>query len=279
MNDYFRYHFICPLEWGDFVIAELMQWDFEAFEQQQEHIFGFVQKQVDVDRLIDQLNHKYGEHGVISCPDFEFITGKNWNKIWESQFNPIAIDQFCYIRAPFHEPSTGYALEIIIHPKMSFGTGHHETTGLMISAMQHLALENSKVCDIGCGTGILAIAASKLGAHSCYAIDNDPNCIENTTENAKLNQISNISVSLEDIHFFKNDLAPFDLICSNITKNIHLDHFEVYKKLLKPKGILLLSGFFKEDQKALEDEAQNHGLIFIDQKDKNKWCLLKFKNA
>jgi ribosomal protein L11 methyltransferase len=196
----------------------------------------------------------------------------NWNEEWEKNFNPIDVDGIVSIRAPFHQnPHLKY--DIVIEPKMSFGTGHHETTHMMIQHLLEVDLKDKKVLDMGSGTGILAIFAEMRGAKPVDAIDIDEWCFENSIENVERNNCENISIYQGDVELLKE--KNYDLIIANINRNVLLADMAQYAKCLNFKGILLLSGFYIEDIQVLKEETIKYGLEIIAQKERNNWASLK----
>ena len=199
----------------------------------------------------------------------------NWNTEWEKNFEPIMVNDTVSVRAPFHE-KTDLPYEIVIEPKMSFGTGHHETTHLMIQQLLSADLKDKTVLDMGSGTGILAIMAELRGAKSVDAIDIDDWCYENAMENAERNNCKKIRV-------FKGDAAlladkNYDVIIANINRNVLINDLPVYYKCLNKGGILLLSGFYREDIPFIKKAATGLGLKESDLLEKNNWISLKFVN-
>lgn len=197
----------------------------------------------------------------------------NWNSEWEKNFKPIQVEDKVSIRAPFH-PKTDLPYEIVIEPKMSFGTGHHETTYAMLQQLLNLELVNKSVLDMGCGTGILAIFAEMKGAKPIDAIDIDAWCYENSLENIKRNNCSNISVYKGDASLLAN--KKYDVIIANINRNILLNDIGTYSQSLNEKGILLLSGFYKEDIQTIDEEALKYSLKKEIVLEKNKWVSIKY---
>src|SRR5690606_22634922 len=192
------------------------------------------------------------------------IEEENWNATWEEDFKPISIGNFCYIRADFHPPLTSfYQHEIIITPKMSFGTGHHETTQLVIQQMEQLDFNNKTVFDFGTGTGILAILAELLGADKILAIDNDKWSIENSMENINRNHCHNITVSGKDILEIDPAATAFDIILANINRQILTQYMLQLSSLLNTKGQIIISGFLEEDIKVLAPVIQNNNLVVL----------------
>ena len=201
------------------------------------------------------------------------IEQTNWNKEWEKNFNPIQVNGQVSIRAPFHEnPSLNF--DIVIEPKMSFGTGHHETTHMMVQHLLALDLKNKKVLDMGCGTGILAIFAEMKGAQPTDAIDIDSWCYQNSLENVQRNGCKHITVLEGDSSLLKG--KEYDVVIANINRNILLSDMKIYTDCLREKGVLLLSGFYKEDISIIESEVIKHGLVLDKMIQKNNWVALKY---
>lgn len=209
----------------------------------------------------------------------KIIEKSNWNKEWESNFNPVEIEGICHIRANFHEPKNDGLLEIVITPKMSFGTGHHATTALMIEALNEIPLDSLRCLDMGTGTGILAIFSIKKGAHSVLAIDNDEWCATNTLENITINHVADkIDVVHGDAYHLDHE-SPFDLIIANINRNILMTDMATYAQKLKKGGTILFSGFHQEDVAILESHANEFGLKLERSAERDTWVCLRFIKA
>lgn len=274
--NYIGYHFeIEPLQPGsDILIAELGEEGFESFVETEKGISAFIQKKdwrEDILKNIQILNS--GEFRIIYTS--EEIEQVNWNTEWEKNFEPIMVNELVSVRAPFHE-KTDLPYEIIIEPKMSFGTGHHETTHMMIQQILSLDLKDKTVLDMGSGTGILAIMAEMRGAKSIDAIDIDDWCYENAHENTERNNCTKI-------HVFKGDAAllkdkNYDVIIANINRNVLINDLPVYRQCLNKGGILLLSGFYREDIPFIKKAATGLGMKDSDMLEKNNWISLKFVN-
>ncbi len=203
----------------------------------------------------------------------ETIEKQNWNKVWESNFDPVIVNDFVAIRADFHEPIKGVQHEILITPKMSFGTGHHATTFMMIEEMGKLEMADKTVFDFGTGTGILAILADKLGAASVYAIDNDEWSIENATENVEKNNC-NVTLQLADTAVTGKN---YDIILANINKNIILANLDALTSQLSGTGYLLLSGLLVEDESEISEALKKYDVNHISTNAKNKWICMVFE--
>ncbi|QNL48999.1 50S ribosomal protein L11 methyltransferase [Olivibacter sp. SDN3] len=204
------------------------------------------------------------------------IEPKNWNAVWESNFEPIAVLGRCYVRATFHESKPNYEYEIIIDPKMAFGTGHHQTTSLMMEYLLDSNLQRKRVLDMGCGTGILAILAAKIGAQEITAIDYDPICCTSVKENTELNQVNSIKIYCGSKEVIPNEL--YDIILANINRNILLDQLGKYAEVIKPHGSLFLSGFYDGDDLAqIVDASHSFGFKYISKKLQDNWVAAKLE--
>jgi ribosomal protein L11 methyltransferase len=272
--DYIQYTFtVTPAEPGsDILIALLADLGFESFTQNDTGFEAYIQGAFDNEAALKEL----------SFADFSFsyarteIPKANWNEEWEKNFSPVYVDDLVCIRAHFHPAPDNVKHDIVITPKMSFGTGHHDTTWLMSKTLFSLGLNNKSVLDMGCGTGILAILARQLGATAVTGIDIDDWSIENSIENAEVNHIN-------DIEFKKGDasLLPkketFDVILANINKNVLKQDMASYFNALKKEGYLLLSGFFISDVEELKDLAVKTGFSFIENYGRNEWAVIKLR--
>ena len=272
--DYIQYSFtVSPPEPGsDILIALLADLGFESFTQNETGLEAYIQDVFDNEEMINELQFD----------DFSFtyvrteIPKTNWNEEWEKNFNPVYVDDLVCIRAHFHPASANVKHDIVITPKMSFGTGHHDTTWLVSKTMFSLDFKNKRVLDMGCGTGILAILAKQLGATAILGIDIDDWSIENSIENSGINDAS-------DIEFKKGDASQlpqtetFDVILANINKNVLKQDMSSYFKALKKEGHLLLSGFFTTDVDELKELAVKNGFTFIESYHKNEWAVIKLR--
>jgi len=258
----------------DILIAELGQVGFESFTENPDGVEAYIQKNDWNASLLDDVQILQSEEVTFSY-DVKEIEQVNWNQEWENNFEPIVVDDQVSIRAPFHK-NPGLAYDIVIEPKMSFGTGHHETTHLMIQHLLDLDLQNKKVLDMGCGTGILAIFAEMKGAGPIDAIDIDNWCYENSLENVERNNCSAISVFEGDSSLLKSD--SYDVIIANINRNILLQDMAIYAASLKENGILLLSGFYTEDIEKINESATSNGLKQEKKLVRNNWVGLKYVN-
>lgn len=260
-------------EGSDILITILSEMGFDGFVDSEEGFLAYAPTHNFDERLVSKLLERYTHIFDITYTP-KIIPRQNWNKVWEESFNPIDIDGECYIRAPFHEEKKHYNYQLIIEPKMSFGTGHHFTTQLMVKKMLGLILKNKTLLDIGCGTGVLAILASKMGANPITAVDIDEWSIENTVENNTRNDVQNIHVEKGDVKAIQG--KKFDIILANINKNVLIADIEKYTNSLNSKGQLIMSGFFETDMHSLKEEAKKCNLIYVHHTVDNTWALLHF---
>lgn len=203
------------------------------------------------------------------------VEEQDWNAVWEANYEPVLIENRCYIRAPFHEPRPEAEYEIVIEPKMSFGTAHHETTSLMISYILEEDFQGKSLLDMGSGTGVLSILAYQRGARPVMAVDNDKWAYENNLENNMRNDIHDITVLLGDANAIKGH--EFDVIFANINRNILLNDMPVYAGTLHKGGCIFFSGFYQGyDLEAIKTRAKALGLTFVSCKEKNQWVAAKF---
>jgi ribosomal protein L11 methyltransferase len=253
---------------ADIVTAELAEMEFESFVTEGNYLKCYIQKD-----LWNQDTFDENEYLASLKSELKEIEQQNWNAEWEKSFSPILVEDKCIIRASFQEVPEGISYDIIIDPKMSFGTGHHETTYLMCSFLMDEEVKSKKVLDMGCGTGVLAILAAKKNAGYVEAIDIDNWAYTNTLENIRNNNTADIVVKeggaehLGDTHF--------DIILANINRNILLQDMEHYIQNLNDGGSLFLSGFYEQDIPTLEEKANSLGMEIVDSKVKNHWTSLK----
>ncbi len=255
---------------NEIVVALLAEENFESFTEQDENVFAYIRKEninkENVDQILSNIDCE------ISYTTQE-IEEQNWNKIWEEQFEPIEVENFCRIRAPFHTVKHGL-IDIVIEPKMSFGTGHHSTTYMMLKAMHDYGdrINGRKLLDMGCGTAILAIAAEKIGAKNILAIDNDQWAYENSVENIAKNNCSLIEVKLGDASTINGQ--NFDIVLANINRNILSNDLVFYKEGLNKNGLIFLSGFFTTDVAQIIEVTNQLNLKLISQYSNESWACL-----
>lgn len=274
-NIYISYTFkIQPKEPAtEILIAELGEVGFESFVENDEGVIAYIQQTDWNEHILDAIYILNTNEFSISY-EMEVIAQTNWNSEWEKNFNPIQVDDLVSIRAPFHNnPNLKY--DIVIEPKMSFGTGHHETTHMMIQHLLNLDLSDKKVLDMGCGTGILAIFAEMKGANPIDAIDIDNWCYLNSLENVERNNCSKISVYEGDASLLTHQ--KYDVIIANINRNILLNDMHTYMQCLNEEGIILLSGFYKEDVPIIDAEVSKYHYKLDTIIYRNNWVALKYK--
>ena len=275
-NSYIGYHFtIEPKELGsEILIAELGEKAFESFTETETGIDAFVQKDLWDATILDDVFILQSSEFTINYT-FEEIEQVNWNEEWEKNFEPIEVDGKCHVRAPFH-PKTEAEFDIVIEPKMSFGTGHHETTHMMIQHLLEMDVNGLKTLDMGCGTAILAILAEMKGAQPIDAIDIDNWCYLNSIENAERNNCKHINVYEGDAALLQG--KKYDLIIANINRNILLNDMQSYVDCLNAGGTILFSGFYEEDIPFIDNSCAEKGLTYIKKFQRNNWVSLKYVN-
>lgn len=263
---------IKPLQPGsEVLIAYLGDLGFDSFIQTDRGIEAFIpQKEFDTHLLPSQDEFDFSFNY-----EMEEIQAQNWNAQWESEFEPVLVENHCVIRAPFHSEVIGMEMNLIIMPKMSFGTGHHHTTWLMTKSLFEFDLKDKSVLDMGCGTGILAIAAKKRGARQVVGIDIDEWSITNSIENEEMNEVDGILWIQGNVNEIPK--TEFDFIFANINKNVLLNDIPSYFERLSLGGTLVLSGFFSNDSQQLIQRAFEFGLHFKKENSKENWSNLVFE--
>jgi len=272
--DYVQLTLTCLEEYREILIAELAAIGFDSFLETETGIEAYVlQEQFSRDSF-DEVIFTYREPAALTVVE-GVLPKVNWNEEWEKNYDPIEVGKLVYVRASFHAAQSGFQHEIVINPKMSFGTGHHATTFQLLSLQGKIDHQGKRVLDVGSGTGILAIMAYLLGAKEVEAFDIDSWCVDNGNENFELNGLST-RMGLGTIREVKPE-GPFELILANINKNVLLDELAIYSSLLAPQGILLLSGFYSEDIDDLNQVASLNGLRLTSQSTKDNWAALEFR--
>ena len=275
--NYFEFRFTTsPVEdyQQDLLINALGEIGFETFEEADFGFKAYIPTGDFNDDKLDDVLFSYKDVFSFSY-EKELILHKNWNEVWESNFEPIIIADKIIVRATFHHPQPEYPFEIVIDPKMAFGTGHHQTTAMMLHLMIEGYFRNKSVLDMGCGTGILAIMASKLGAIEITAIDNDPVCCKSALENEKLNNINNIEILCGSKEIIPE--KKYDIIIANINRNIILDQLETYSSVLADKGEVFLSGFYESpDLAMISSEMKKYDIKYENHKKGDSWVAVKF---
>ncbi|MDO6492347.1 MAG: 50S ribosomal protein L11 methyltransferase [Cellulophaga sp.] len=271
---YIEYNFnVTPLQpASDILIAQLGEVGFDSFVENEEGVQAYILKDLWTEENVKNVQILSNENFDISF-NFKEIEQQNWNAEWEKNFEKIVVDDVCTVRAPFHEkPNTKF--DIVIEPKMSFGTGHHETTHMMLQHILEHDFTGKSVLDMGSGTGVLAILAAMKNAGSIDAIDIDNWCYLNALENKERNNCSQINVFEGDVSLLKDQ--KYNIIIANINRNILLADIPEYAKCLTKDGILFLSGFYKEDIPVITEKCNEVGLKFEKNLEKNNWVAVKY---
>lgn len=253
-------------------LALLSEWPFEAFQDETEDITGYILQHDITEPMVRFISEHQGQ----SFEDYELtrVPDKNWNEVWESSFNPVAIDDFCYIRAEFHgDIENSFKHVVTISPKMAFGTGHHATTFMMIQAMAELDFKGKNVFDFGCGTGILSVVSALEGAANVIGVDIQPEAIENSDEHAAMNGVS------AQCHFFlggieKVNHEKYEIILANINRNVIIDHLSELVNLLHPGGSLLISGIMFDDVEIISTALAADQMTILKSRERDQWVQL-----
>ncbi|MGQ9846034.1 MAG: 50S ribosomal protein L11 methyltransferase [Bacteroidales bacterium] len=260
-------------ELEDILIARLSEIGFEGFWTDELLLKAYVDEELFNKEKFESIVFQYLPNNKYSI---NLLADKNWNEQWERSYDPVIIDNRCIIKAPFHQIEKKYSIEIVISPKMAFGTGHHPTTKLMLERLFDLDLQSKSIIDAGCGSGVLAIAAEKLGAESIIAYDIDSWSVENTRENIALNNCKKILIKKGSIS--ELNLPSVNIILANINRNVLLTEMKHYKNHLLQDGLLILSGFVEQDVSILTDKAEAEGLNLKNAYNQDDWYCLVFKN-
>lgn len=278
-DSYTEYKFeITPLNPGSEVLmAELAQVEFESFEETDFGLLAYIPTEDDSLNILDEIYILNSDEFKVSYSS-KVIPQVNWNAKWEEEFKPIIIDDTCQIRASFH-PKKNLAYDIVINPKMAFGTGHHATTFLMTKFLLEENVDNKTVLDMGCGTGVLAILSSKKGAKTIDVIDIDEWSYRNALENIELNNCENISVYEGDANFIKDNKEKYDVLFANINRNVLLEDLPIYADCIIEQDLLFLSGFYESDLPIIKDSCAKYNLSFQSQKTRDNWMAIKCKKT
>ncbi len=260
-------------DFAEILVAELAELGFDSFVDTDEGLQAYIAEELYKDQAVKWLLEEYATRTALSY-SIKGIEKENWNETWEKNFSPITVADKVYVRATFHEPAPDFPLEIVITPKMSFGTGHHETTSQVMELQLDIDHQGTKVLDVGTGTGILAILAEKLGAVEISAFDIDEWSVENTVENIALNDAGNITVRLGTIA--DEPFQEYDIVLANINRNILLAEIPVYTRFVKDGGYLIVSGFYETDVADIQEIAGQSGLKKLRSLSKNNWAAVVF---
>lgn len=271
--NYIEYSFQVPsVAVSEILVAELAEVGFDSFQDVDNLLKAYIEKELWTKDILDDIYILKNSQKKIPYT-FKEIEQINWNTQWEKNFSPIVVEGLCTIRATFH-PKANTKYEIVIDPKMSFGTGHHQTTYLMVKSIMEEDLKDKKILDMGCGTGILAIASAKKGARDIDAIDIDQWCVDNSLENIAINGFEFIKVKKGNAKSIENKL--YDLILANINRNILLEDIPHYAKHLAEKGILMISGFYSQDLDCLTKKCEENGLEMVKHQVMDNWVVAQY---
>lgn len=258
---------------ADLLVDELSEIGFEGFIEGDKHLIAYIPEKDYSNDLLE--GSAYLKSVPRSNIELSVIPDQNWNEVWERNYPPVKIAGICFIRAPFHEADPDTEFDIVLKPKMAFGTAHHETTAMMIEILLKEKLTGKSILDMGCGTAVLAILAAKIGAKDITAIDIDEWAYSNALENIALNDLDFINVFQGDAGLLEEE-GKFDLILANINKNILLNDMETYGKVLKKGGKIIFSGFYLDDLDAIKQTAKPTGMKFVSNINRNNWVAAVF---
>ncbi|MBL7797998.1 MAG: 50S ribosomal protein L11 methyltransferase [Saprospiraceae bacterium] len=271
--DYWKFILCAEPEIAEILPAFLSEAAFDTFEETPTALNAYLPASAslpDTEQLLDELRQQFAFEW-----DKEFLPAQNWNEIWESNFQPVIVEDFCAVRADFHQPQPGVQHELVINPKMAFGTGHHETTWMCLRALRELPCRGAKLLDYGCGTGVLAILAARLGAVEVEAVDIEEESYRNTLENSVANGVAEqITARCGTLAAVQG--AGFDGILANINRNVILDSLPRLAELTKPGGWLLVSGILREDEAVVTDAAQQTGFMKQTVSARGNWLSIVF---
>lgn len=269
---YLEFKISCKEPFREILIAELAEVGYDSFLETDEGFDAYIQEDLLDRNAYQQVIDQYQDVACLQVTE-SIMPKVNWNEEWEKNYDPIEVGDQVYVRASFHQPRSEFRYEILINPKMSFGTGHHATTFLMLSHQLTIDHSGKRVLDIGAGTGILAIMAHQLDARHIEAFDIDEWCVENGNENFDLNGMSGVRMGLGTVREIKPK-GEFDIVLANINKNVLLDEMEVYATLVKTAGYLLLSGFYEHDVLDIAEKAFQYGFVEKEVQTKDDWAAL-----
>ncbi len=261
----------------EILIAQLSEIGYDSFMETEEGVEAYIPP--GEDRPVNEKTVPF-----LAVPDYKFdirtetLEDKNWNEEWEKNyFKPIVIGNQCLVHSSFHQTDINARYEILIDPRMAFGTGYHETTSLVLTHLLEMDISNLRVLDMGCGTAILAILASMKGAKDIVGIDNDPWAVDNARDNLRLNHINNVEILAGDASLLENYTEAFDLVLANINRNILLEDMPPYHQVLHEGGQIILSGFYSEDMALIDEKAQSLGWEHLLTKEQNNWIAVAYR--
>jgi ribosomal protein L11 methyltransferase len=265
-----------PLElFGEMLTYQLGEVGFEMFEDTPQGFKAYIQTANFNNDAVLEIIEGIKELNCEVSYTIQDIPWQNWNAEWEKNYQPEIIGNKIYVRAEFHEANPSYPHEIIVQPRMAFGTGHHPTTSQVMEAMLDIDFKNKSLLDMGCGTGILAILGMQLGASSAYAIDYDPNSVDNSIENAQRNGYPQIEVALGSSELLEG--KSYDIILANINRNIILNDLDKYATSLNAGGLLITSGYYTSDLSVIKNKAAEYHIDYLQHTSQNDWCCATFK--
>lgn len=273
----FVFEIDCDENIKDLFVYDLGELGFESFESLAHSLIGYMPQENFVSK--EEVETLCGEYEGVKLTDFELLPFVNWNRQWEESYQAVEIGDYCRIRAPFHSLDEKFNYDILIEPKMSFGTAHHPTTYLMLEYIyaNKAFFKDAFVVDMGCGTGVLAIFAAKMGAGKVFLVDYDQNAVENARENLELNKISSFELRIGSCEVLQTLDTEADAILANINRNILLDHLPNYHAKLKKGGLLFLSGFYTSDFAQMDSLAKKLGFSLVEKREKEDWLALTYK--
>ena len=274
---YLEVNFEISAEFSDLIIAELDQHGYDSFQETETGVQAYILIDEFDEEVIKDLQQQYEDIVEFNYSVTE-LENKNWNEEWEKNFEQSIISDECIVRASFHVPDKEYKYDIVINPRMSFGTGHHATTSMMLLHELDMDIQNKKVLDAGCGTGVLAIMAVKLGASEVFAYDIDDWSYNNALDNFSLNNTETININIGEVDVAISN-GPYDVILANINKNVLLQDIQHFANFLQENGYLVLSGFYEKDIEDLMNEAKKYDLSLENQKEKDGWVSLRLKKS
>lgn len=264
-------------DYADILTAELAELGFESFVETDEGLNAYITEPNFDEEAVREVVAKYADQTAIAY-EVTSLEKRNWNAEWEQSYQPIEVGQLVRVRASFHEPNPAFTYDLVINPKMSFGTGHHETTAMMLEHQLGIDHAGKGVLDVGSGTGILAILAAQMGAADVLAFDIEEWAVENAQENAELNNCSQIRVfqgTIQDV----DSKSRFDIVLANINRNVLLAEIPTYADLMREGGQLLVSGFYEHDTIDIERKAKEAGLLPVRGMAMNQWCSLVYQKG
>lgn len=264
-------------EQREIVTSKMSMIGFEGFVEGDHFYMAYIEESIYSGDQLNLLTDELAEMGIRFSYHYHQVEDQNWNETWESGFQPVLIDGKVLVRAPFHDAGQDIPCTLIIEPKMSFGTGHHFTTRLMVRAMLNVSLVGKRVLDMGCGTGVLSILASKSGASRVLGVDHDQWAYENALENVERNETSSVEIRLGEVEVLGQE--EFDLILANITRNVLVNDMSAYEQHLSAQGTMIVSGFLAEDVQHVLNAGYQCGISHLSTVEDNNWICLTFKKS